>query len=401
MKRMFGFPVILLACTGNGAATGGADAATPVDASPDTMPDAQDDESSDAGGVGDAGSPLPAIPNQGGPVIAAPKLVTVTFPGFAYETQVESFGAFVVQSNWLATVGADYGVGAGTHVHVTLTDTPPATAGDADVQALLEARLQDGTLPGGTHGSANGYIYMVFYPPSTAIDSSTCVSDPTGNYRDTDWHYAVDDATGRIAYVVMGTCAQQSMQHLGLQASHELVEAMTDPFPSTAPAYRLPQSSPWTALGGEIGDLCELGAHDTTTEGGFTVQRIWSNSAALAGRSPCVPAPPGDLYVVVTGEPDVIHTAPAGGSVDVTVRAWANGPTAPWSVSTRPASTVVAGVQPPTFTATPGATAMLTVSIPPGTPSNTVATVLLMSSSADDAGKKYAVSGWPVVVQVP
>jgi hypothetical protein len=388
------------ACTGGGAAKGGTDASAQADAPSDALADDQDDAGSDAGDAGDVGSPLPAIPNQGGPVIAAPKLVTITFPGFAYETWVESFGAFIVQSTWLTTVGADYGVGAGTHVHVTLTDTPPAAAGDAEVQTLLETRLQDGTLPGGMHGSASGYVYMVLYPPGTTIGSSTCGFDSTGNYRTTDWHYAVDDATARIAYVVMGTCPQQSMQHLGLQASHELVEAMTDPLPSTAPAFRLPQSSPWTALGGEIGDLCELGAHDTTTEGGFTMQRIWSNSAALGGRSPCVPAPPGDVYFVVTGEPDVIHSAAAGGSVDVKVRGWANVPAAPWSVSARPASTVVAGVQPPTFMASSGTEATVTVSIPSGTPSNTAATVLLMSSGVDDAGKKSAVSGWPVVVEV-
>jgi hypothetical protein len=88
-------------------------------------------------------------------------------------------------------------------------------------------------------------------------------------------------------------------------ASHEIVEAVSDPIiqplGSTAPAggYYIDlskQSSiPWAGLGdGELADLCvdQLGfGQDRTTEGAYTVQRIWSIANATAGNvDPCVPS---------------------------------------------------------------------------------------------------------------
>src|ERR1700722_12898613 len=37
--------------------------------------------------------PFPQVPNRGGPVLTAPEIVTVTFPGDPLASQLESFGA--------------------------------------------------------------------------------------------------------------------------------------------------------------------------------------------------------------------------------------------------------------------------------------------------------------------
>src|SRR5579883_3576492 len=70
--------------------------------------------------------PLPQVPFQGGPTIAHVKLVTITFAGYPYQQQMQAFGDWIVGSTWLQTVGAEYGVGTGTHVAKLVVDyTPP------------------------------------------------------------------------------------------------------------------------------------------------------------------------------------------------------------------------------------------------------------------------------------
>jgi hypothetical protein len=339
-------------------------------------------------------------------VFPSPKLVTVTYAGFPYESEVETFGDFVVTSSWLATVGADYGVGQGTHTHVTLPESPPATVGDGDIQAMLRQKLADGVLPGGLRSADGGYIYLVFYPPGTSLSSSKCVSDATGNFVDHDWHLAVDDGSGRFVYVVVGTCNGQSLHHLTLQASHELIEAATDPLPVTQPTYRLPESSGWSALGGENGDLCEVGAQNSVTEGGFTLQRIWSNRQAAAGQVPCVPAPPGEEFAVVRPVPDSIYEAPAGTSLQVTLEGWATGPVTAWqanavSATLQGSGSFVLGASASPFDAGVSETTLLSVEVPAGTPSGAVGALFLASFLPGDGGRPINVSGWPLVVRVP
>jgi len=97
--------------------------------------------------------------------------------------------------------------------------------------------------------------------------------------------------------------ANSLLQDTTFDASHEIVEASTDPIPPTG--YALDGTNPdnWGWLdvtgGGEAADLCVdlLGLNqDQTQDGTFTVQRIWSNSRAAASVDPCNPAPASDVY---------------------------------------------------------------------------------------------------------
>ena len=52
--------------------------------------------------------PFPQVPNQGGPRLVNPALITVTFKGDTRHTEFESYATWLVASSWLTTVGAEY-----------------------------------------------------------------------------------------------------------------------------------------------------------------------------------------------------------------------------------------------------------------------------------------------------
>jgi hypothetical protein len=109
-----------------------------------------------------------------------------------------------------------------------------------------------------------------------------------------------------IPYVVVPSCPGWAnltgVATRTAPGSHEIIEAATDPFAFTTPAYYWaddPHVFWGFAVGGtEVGDLCVEIPYPYFTPAplGFTVQRTWSNKAALASHDPCVPAPSGHPY---------------------------------------------------------------------------------------------------------
>src|SRR5262249_40889028 len=142
-------------------------------------------------------------------------------------------------------------------------------------------------------------------------------------------------------------------------ASHELVEAASDPLPRIAPAFRkfADADIAWPIqFGAEAADLCSESSDNERTilpaDIGAHVQRIWSNTAARTGHHPCIPHVPGEVYfqAVPTLTSDVPATyqgstvptrgvlVPNGGSTTVDVHLVSDAPTtAPWKlrISTR------------------------------------------------------------------
>jgi hypothetical protein len=77
-------------------------------------------------------------------------------------------------------------------------------------------------------------------------------------------------------------------------ASHEMVEAATDPLVSDDPAWAQPDVDhiAWSLpAGGELGDMCAGfgNVFYTPSDVPFLVQRTWSNAAAAASHDPCEP----------------------------------------------------------------------------------------------------------------
>src|SRR5207244_4164734 len=90
--------------------------------------------------------------------------------GYEYEQEMQAFGDFIVSSQWLTTVGADYGVGAGTHVaKVVLQDPLPTTPiSDDDVASFLLQKVSQGVLPA-PPDEASDYLYVIYYPRTVTL----------------------------------------------------------------------------------------------------------------------------------------------------------------------------------------------------------------------------------------
>src|SRR5262249_42285690 len=126
-----------------------------------------------------------------------------------------------------------------------------------------------------------------------------------GGYHDS---ITLDEAHGArdVAYAVVPRCPSFGHLHgvdaLTAAESHELIEAATDPYPMTNPAFLEPDQAHLSWLlalgGGEVGDMCAQspGAFTKFAELPYVVKRSWSNTAAMNSHDPCVPAPPDEVY---------------------------------------------------------------------------------------------------------
>jgi hypothetical protein len=79
----------------------------------------------------------------------------------------------------------------------------------------------------------------------------------------------------------------------------------------------------------EIADLCENQSYDVVD--GFTVQDIWSNSAAQSGNDPCQPSDPKHPFFTVSADDTIYHAQP-GATLAVHARAWSNMPAPDWQI---------------------------------------------------------------------
>jgi hypothetical protein len=283
------------------------------------------------GGSVDAGSRTP-FPVVSGPGIlgsvAAPRVVTITFSDDSNAATLQAFDDWLVTSSWLATVGADYGVGLGSNQNFPLSDTSQSSLADGGrVQGFLQTKIADGTLPAPQNlpdGGLESTIYVIYYPASgpTAVPSGSggyhaCASvGGEGSHNTARFNFAVvQDSTLPI---------------LEVAGSHELIEAATDPC-GWGGYSATNNGSAWTLLGAEVGDLCySQFLQDSAT--GYWVQRTWSTSAAAAFIDPCVPGGASDYANVSPSSNLVLHVA-AGQSSSIALTGWSSVARAPWNIS--------------------------------------------------------------------
>lgn len=232
------------------------------------------------------------------PMIAAPKIVTVTWAGDPNADALESFGDKLGTSEyWRSTVG-EYGISAATSGaanHVRVSTPPPATMTRDDVEALIVERA-----PGGSGWPAYdaSTIYVLYVPASIDLQ-------PTDPY-----HSETEvGANAHVPFVVISEKASSAIDTLTAVASHEIAEAATNPRVLSTGAdlglvdFDKAKYLGWSLSTGdaELGDLCE-GKPESVVRGpaDFPVmlQRLWSNKSAAAGHDPCVPAPSTPYYNV-------------------------------------------------------------------------------------------------------
>ncbi|MFO0612279.1 MAG: hypothetical protein U0414_06815 [Polyangiaceae bacterium] len=284
--------------------------------------------SSGAGGAHDPGMPsdvypafhptLPTLVKESGAVLTAPRIVPVYFAGddAALTQGMTNFTAALGASSYWAAVATEYGVGAATATApVELAETADAHLDDADVQAWLAAKL-DADDPAFPAPDANT-IYLLVYPKGTTVTiegATTCVD--LGAYHNST---KLDAAHGGldVPYAVIPRCGAfqglSGIDELTVAASHEILEAATDPLPFEAPAFDTldPDHAVWPIFtGNEVCDLCDASRSSYGKLPGFdfAVERCWSNAAASALHDPCVPANPATPYFNSAPVlPDTIH----------------------------------------------------------------------------------------------
>ncbi len=398
MTRLVGLTALSLALAST-AVTNLSACSSSSDASTQTAADAGDTNADDAGAAdADNGAPStqypaphPAVPQVqtfGGPVISAPHIVPVFFPNDEYETQLETFlQQLAANKDWATTV-SEYGVGAVTvGASVVLQDAPADKVSEQDVDTLMKqvgsgtASFQAGHAP--TSAPDGNTIYALFYPTSTIIEEApgydSCQSFG-GYHADTTVNVGDAGAPVQFAYALVPRCPTfyQSEGLTGVDevtagASHEIAEAVTDPFSETNAAY-LAADYDHKVYGvvlaaSEVADMCSWEMPSATKPTGidFQTSRVWSNKAALAGHDPCLPAPsepyfatvpvltddaPVPEYVsygangqIVTGGTTKGVRLKVGETTTIDLVLYSDGPTSgPWTV--QPQEIVSAGQQP-------------------------------------------------------
>lgn len=243
----------------------------------------------------DAGAPLrpPLAASSGGPTLANPQFIAMTFDGDDLRDPIEDFMSSVGCTSYWRSIVSDYGVNdayAGPTVH--LTETPPTTIDDGQIALFIRQKILNKQIPDDVKGQT---LYVIFYPDTTDITlqgQHSCTA--FGGY-----HNEVDLPDGRaVPYAVIPRCGGfgqlGGFDEITATTSHELVEAVTDPNPMSNPAYQLPEPNgiAWAlAGGGEIGDLCEMNDDSfyLPTDYPFYVQRQWVNHSAYGAHDPCQP----------------------------------------------------------------------------------------------------------------
>ncbi|MBX7101051.1 MAG: hypothetical protein K1X89_25265 [Myxococcaceae bacterium] len=252
---------------------------------PDTGP--TPDAGMDAGT--DAGTALfpryPRVRSHGGLVQTQVHLRVAIAAGDPLAGALETFSRDIVTSAWWAQVTAEYcgpngciGPGAfdGT---VTL---PPATSySEDDVRALIAADLAN---PAVREPDAQSN-YLLFIPAGATFTQPFGAPSCSGYHA---YHYFLTlqsraGAPVRVPYSVMLRCSDSStLRTQTFLASHELVEAATDPFMDGF----VVDDSGWAAThGAELADVCLYSG--TTTAGPHEVERVYSDRRAARGLDPC------------------------------------------------------------------------------------------------------------------
>lgn len=292
----------------------------------------------------------PIITSSGGSVLATPKVVVVTFSGDPLASQLETFAQTLGPTAYWSATTSEYGVGPLQYAGSVHVDAPPATTLSQDaLESWIASELD------GTHAEWPAYdpstIYAIVMPKGTGIQvdgAPPCASSPA-------YHYEIDSGAQHIVYAAINRCdpifGLSGIDYLTAGLSHELVEASTDPLYVTAPAYDGPAAkyTDWNLVtGGEVADFCTPmnDVYFKPADFPFTVQRSWSNAAAIAGHDPCVPAFAGPYFAAVPVLPDTlkgtyygqaftsegVHVA-LGASVDVEVDLFSDVPSDAFAVS--------------------------------------------------------------------
>jgi hypothetical protein len=258
-------------------------------------------------GVGGSGAFVPAdhpaapqVVTLGGPVLSAPKVVAFTYDNDVNRADVDTFMTELAASSYWPAVTSEYGVGPLTVAPpIHLVGPAPVPTTDTAVVTTLQKNLTGANPAWGPPDPMA--IYTFVFPEGSNVDNGCCTDFAA-------YHDEVSVGGTKVAYSIVCTCPGfdgpgiSTLGSLTTALTHELVEAATDPFPQTDPAFTMTDdaSMSWSLITqGEVADMCQFDADQylTPADMNYVVQRSWSNLAAAAGKDPCVPeSTPPDVY---------------------------------------------------------------------------------------------------------
>ena len=246
-------------------------------------------------------TPAAKLVDYGGPVVGSARVVAVLWgPSVAPEVaaRIGDFYRAVVASpyfDWLKEYDtAKQKIGRGTLAGV-FTIAPShkgSSLTDAQIEKELAAQIRKGALPA---ADANT-LYLIHFPPGVRVSMGGSSSCAAGGFC--GYHSSFRAGRAGIRYAVLPDMSKGSGCDTGCGggspfaavtsvASHELVEAVTDPEVGLARGLSAPLAW-YDAANGEIGDICA--GHDGKLHASgavWTVQKQWSNKASacvLSGR---------------------------------------------------------------------------------------------------------------------
>jgi hypothetical protein len=294
---------------------------------------------------------MPQVVNSGGPTITAPVFQSITFADYDLTADVDDFVSRIGSTAYWPRAVGSYGIGAATSAPpVHLPVGGPQNIDDVAIQAWLAEQLTSG---GPFMPPTPGAVYVIFYPSSTSITFDTEQSCFTmGAY-----HSSTVVAGVSVPYAVVPECASESktaMESTTSAASHEMIEAVTDPLPlSGTPAYSgVDPAHVYFQLvlgGGEVADMCAQwpASFFVPDDLPYLVQRAWSNASAMAGVDPCQPELDGETYFnavpVLTdtvqildgtqSQPTMGASIAPGATRTIDVQLYSEADVGPWTVS--------------------------------------------------------------------
>ncbi len=224
---------------------------------------------------------LPIIPNQGGPIVPTPEIITLTWSTDPIAGDLEGFDDWLVASPTWKTMMAEWGVGPGTHLaSYRITTAAPGVLDEDAVQKVIDDAVSAGLVPA---PSANR-IYAVYPPSGTRVTSFGA----EGCEAFQAYHYGYPHASGQFAiYAITPRCADtqgmSAVDYVTWGMSHEIMEASSDP-QLAHQAFVIDEQTDATPELGENADLCA--GHPTKIDG-HMITRNWSN---VAGPSVPIPA---------------------------------------------------------------------------------------------------------------
>ena len=283
------------------------------------------------GACGDPSSaPLPKVVPHGGPVLNEVDVVTITYAGDPWADYDERLDRDLVSSSWLGEVGREYDVRGGAQLATyRIPQAAPALLSYDDVDAIAPSLLAQQLVPGPTH-DGTPVLYMIHVPAGTAIGDPNSAQD-----RSCIAWLAYHASHQQIPYAVLPQCFPPgAIAETDIGASHELIEAATDPFGdgwTMDPVYTDPNGFT-TYVPGEVGDLC---VRDAIVRDGHVLAKVWSAASLTTDDPrPCRPLTDDQPYRTVLAD-EIVKFAEPGEQVTWDLTGWSSGPTDDWPLVAR------------------------------------------------------------------